>query len=118
MTEKNLTESGITLQYKIGGVERSTIDELIRLNDLTITEKNNEVVATRKSRGDFVVFKWFSEEKEYYSNYSISTLKNSVMRESDSDTRIQTGFTGESVNSLENSLLEAIQRIITESRND
>lgn len=114
MTDKNITESGIVLQYKVEDIERNVVEELANLNDLVLTENGNEVIATRKSREDFVVFKWFAEEKEYYSNYSISTLKNCVMKER----RIKTGFTGDSMNSLEESLLEAIQQIIDGSKND
>lgn len=114
MTDKNLTESGILLQYKVDGIDKTTIDELVELNDLLLSESDGAYVATRKNRTDFVVFKWFAEEQEYYSNYSVSTLKNSVMKE----TVIKTGFTGESVNSLEQSLLEAIQSIIAGSKND
>ena len=112
MGDKNATESGIILQYKVDGIDRGTIDGLVSLNDLVLTENNGNFIATRRSNPDFVVFKWFSEEMEYYSNYSISSLKNSVMKEC----KIKTGFTGDSVNSLEQSLLEAIQRIIDESK--
>lgn len=113
MTDKNVTESGIVLQYKVDNIDRETIDELVGSNDLILKENDGVYTATRRCKEDFVVFKWFAEEKEYYSNYSISTLKNSVMKES----KIITGFTGDSVNSLEQGLLEAIQKIITESRN-
>lgn len=109
MTEKNITESGVVLQYKFTGIGIDVVKTLIESNDLYITECDGGLIATRKSNKDFVVFKWFEEQEEYYSNYSVSSLKNGVLKEA----KIETRFSGDSVNSLEMGLLEAITNIMS-----
>lgn len=106
MTDRNTTYSGIVLEYKFDGIDRQTIDQLCQCNDLVLSESDGVFVASRKTNPDYVVFKWFAEDLEYYSNYSVSTLKNGILKEQ----KIKTS--GGAMSELDQNLLEAIQSII------
>lgn len=108
MTDRNITESGIVLQYKFDGIEKDVVDLLCQSNDLELVESTDGgTVAVRKTNKDYVVFKWFAEDKEYYSNYSVSTLKNGVLKENTIKT------SGGAMSELDKSLLEAVTKVLS-----